>query len=349
MSPQGPAPARTVLIYRNGDRFFPGRRFLVTPRRFPTFEAFLDEVTKALHTPLAVRNLYTPRHGHGVTRLGDLRDGGQYVAAGSERLRKLDYLNQGRKEPRGMRKSLQSRAADPWKSNTFIQRQQLSRLPCTIHCGNAGSSHALGCFSCSVFRNGDLLSPPFPLVLPKRIPLEWDTLLATLTEKVELGSGAVNKLCRLDGTPVCRGEELENGHHYVAVGKEEYKPLPYRELLVPQECRTLGNHQKNRHKKSQGRLDSRRVQTTGVAEKGKIPPAFPQLQIPARESPLKEEEPIFHVKPVRAGQNRRSSRSVQPGPGEGKSLSKPRDPRREMRGAREEGEHTRLDVPIDQV
>ncbi|XP_017683866.1 PREDICTED: doublecortin domain-containing protein 2B isoform X4 [Lepidothrix coronata] len=133
-----------------------------------------------------------------------------------------------------------SRAADPWKSNTFVQRQQLSRLPCTIHSGNAGSSRALGCFSCSVFQNGDLLSPPFPLVLPKRIPLEWDTLLATLTEKVELGSGAVNKLCRLDGTPVCGGEELENGHHYVAVGKEEYKPLPYRELLVPQECRTLG-------------------------------------------------------------------------------------------------------------
>ncbi|NWS16254.1 DCD2B protein, partial [Pachyramphus minor] len=220
MSPQGPAPARTVLLYRNGDRFFPGRRFLVTPRRFPTFEAFLDEVTQALHTPLAVRNLYTPRHGRGVTGLGDLRDGGQYVAAGSERLRKLDYLNQGRKEPRGTRKGLQSRHR------------------CLGGCGNAGSSRALGSFSCSVFRNGDLLSPPFPLELPKKIPLQWDTLLATLTEKVELGSGAVNKLCRLDGTPVCRGEELENGQHYVAVGKEEYKALPYLELLVPQGCRT---------------------------------------------------------------------------------------------------------------
>ncbi|NWU09274.1 DCD2B protein, partial [Cephalopterus ornatus] len=211
-------PARTVLIYRNGDRFFPGRRFLVTPRRFPTFEAFLDEVTQALQTPLAVRNLYTPRHGRGVLGLGDLRDGGQYVAAGSERLRKLDYLNQGKEEPRGTRKGL--------------QHQCLAVLPISHSCGNAGSSRALGCFSCSVFRNGDLLSPPFPLELPKRIP-QWDTFLAMLTEKVELGSGAVSKLCRLDGTPVCGGEELENGQHYVAVGKEEYKALPYWELLVP--------------------------------------------------------------------------------------------------------------------
>ncbi|NXG26228.1 DCD2B protein, partial [Grallaria varia] len=204
-------PARTVLIYRNGDRFCPGRRFVVTPRRFPTLEAFLAEVTRALQAPLAVRNLYTPRHGRGVAALGDLRHGGHYVAAGTERLTKLDYLNQGRKEPRGTRRSegLQVGAQD----------------------GQGG-----------VFRNGDLLSPPFPLLLPGRIPLQWDTFLATLTEKVELSSGAVNKLCRLDGTPVSRGEELQNGHHYVAVGKEEYKPLPYWELLVPQDsgCRTLG-------------------------------------------------------------------------------------------------------------
>ncbi|NWI56728.1 DCD2B protein, partial [Calyptomena viridis] len=226
MSCQGPAPAKAVLIHRNGDRFFPGRRFLVTPRRFPTFEAFLDEVTQSLHTPLAVRNLYTPRHGRGVTGLGDLQDGGQYVAAGAERLKKLDYLNQGRKEPCGTRKSeglqvmsgCSPRLPQPWEYWLF---------PC------------LGCFSCSVFRNGDLLSPPFPLVLPKRIPLEWDTFLDTLTEKMDLSSGAVNKLCRLDGTPVSGGEQLLDGHHYVAVGKEEYKHLPYWELLVPQDgvCR----------------------------------------------------------------------------------------------------------------
>ncbi|XP_009707164.1 PREDICTED: doublecortin domain-containing protein 2B [Cariama cristata] len=176
------SPAKNVVVYRNGDPFFPGRKFVVNQRRFLTFEAFLNEVTKSIHAPLAVRSLYTPRHGHRVAELGDLQDGCQYVAAGFERFKKLN-----------------------------------------------------------VFRNGDLQSPPFPLPLSKSTPLQWDALLATLTQKAGLRSGAVNTLCRLDGTQVSSGEELVNGDYYVAVGNEEYKKLPYFELLVPQDspCRML--------------------------------------------------------------------------------------------------------------
>ncbi|XP_010077859.1 PREDICTED: doublecortin domain-containing protein 2B [Pterocles gutturalis] len=167
-------PARTVVVYRNGDPFFPGRKFVVSQRRFLTLEAFLNEVTRSIRAPLAVRSLYTPRHGHRVAALGDLQDGGQYVAAGFEKFKKLD-----------------------------------------------------------VFRNGDLLSPPFPLPLSEGTSLQWDALLDTLTRKADLHSGAVSKLCRLDGTQVSGGEELVHGGYYVAVGKEEYKKLPYSELLVP--------------------------------------------------------------------------------------------------------------------
>ncbi|NXT27324.1 DCD2B protein, partial [Syrrhaptes paradoxus] len=209
MSSRGSAlapPARTVVVYRNGDPFFPGRKFVVSQRRFLTLDAFLNEVTGSIRAPLAVRSLYTPRHGHRVAALGDLRHGGQYVAAGFEKFKKLDYSHRGRKELGGTRTS---------------EGPQVS--PCAER-GQSGEA---------VFRNGDLLSPPFPLPLSEGTSLQWDALLATLTRKADLRSGAVSKLCRLDGTQVSGGEELVHGGYYVAVGKEEYKKLPYCELLVP--------------------------------------------------------------------------------------------------------------------
>ncbi|NXN07862.1 DCD2B protein, partial [Indicator maculatus] len=228
----GAPPAKTVVVYRNGDLFFPGRRFVVNQKHFLTFEVFLNEVTKRIQAPLAVRNLYTARHGHRVAELQHLQDGCQYVAAGLERFQKLEV------------------SGDVFGEGNFSMSCPTGTIPScplpvallpTLSCRSCGSGHALGCSCCSVFRNGDLLSPPFPLPVSRSSPLQWDTLLATLTEKVTLQCGAVHRLCRLDGTQVCSGEELVNGHYYVAVGNEEYKKLPYLELLVPQgsRCRTL--------------------------------------------------------------------------------------------------------------
>uniref|UniRef100_A0A672V3X7 Doublecortin domain containing 2B n=1 Tax=Strigops habroptila TaxID=2489341 RepID=A0A672V3X7_STRHB len=310
-------PAKNVLVYRNGDPFFPGRRFVVNQRRFLTLEMFLNEVTKSIDAPMAVRNLYTPQHGSRVAGLGDLQDGCQYVAAGFERFKKLDPGGDG--------------CRHQWLPFPPPHLPQLQ---------DTGSSPALGCFFHSVFRNGDLLSPPFPLPVSKSTLLQWDSLLATVTEKAALHSGAVSRLCRLDGTWVSGGEELVNGGYYVAVGNEEYKKLPYFELLVPQDParRTLWYVDCSRGGKAalklllfykllyEGlselcaeslQLDGRRMQTTGAAEEDKIPAAFPQVQRQARKSHLKEES-LFHAKPLCAGQNRRSNRDVQHWPDEGK-------------------------------
>uniref|UniRef100_A0A8B9CVP2 Doublecortin domain containing 2B n=1 Tax=Anser brachyrhynchus TaxID=132585 RepID=A0A8B9CVP2_9AVES len=194
-------PAKNVVVYRNGDPFFHGKKFVVNQRRFLTFEAFLKEVTRSIHAPLAVRNLYTPRHGHRIAELGDLQDGCQYVAAGFEKFKRLN--------------------GDQVK----MPQESVGRCVCEgLLLGTFLPSH--------VFRNGDLLSPPFRLLFSQSAPLQWDTLLATLTAKADLRSGAVNRLCRLDGTQVFGEEELVNDGYYVAVGTEEYKKLPYFELLV---------------------------------------------------------------------------------------------------------------------
>uniref|UniRef100_A0A8C8E0N1 Doublecortin domain containing 2B n=1 Tax=Oryzias sinensis TaxID=183150 RepID=A0A8C8E0N1_9TELE len=239
-------PVKSVVVYRNGDPFHTGRRFVVNQRQVATMEAFLNEVTRSIRAPLAVRTLYTPKQGHRVTDLQDLQTGAQYVAAGSERFKKLD-LSECLLQVKGVQ-----------KPHVTAKWREFVPAPCIIH----------------VFRNGDLLCAPLRFLIPRSMRQDLEQILCVISEKVNLRTGAVRRLCSLEGVSVSSAGELETGHCYVAVGTERFKKLPYEALLASKErCSCVSRHfpgKKRLQRRAQVKIfsspklsDGRRVKSTG--------------------------------------------------------------------------------------
>ncbi|XP_060703505.1 doublecortin domain-containing protein 2B [Hemiscyllium ocellatum] len=210
--------AKNVVVFRNGDPFFTGRKLVVNQRQILTFESFLNEVTNNINAPVAVRNIYTPSGGHRVLQLNDLQNGSHYVAAGFEKFKKIAYLKNGNPKPKENRGKvgITVRAVYSNRVNVSARWKKYIPIPCIVH----------------IFRNGDVLNPPFRLIIPKHVITNWDKILAMITEKAKIRTGAVRRLCTVSGQIIDSGGELESGQYYVAVGSEKFKHLPYLELLV---------------------------------------------------------------------------------------------------------------------
>ncbi|XP_077193534.1 doublecortin domain-containing protein 2B isoform X3 [Paroedura picta] len=305
-------PARNVVIYRNGDPFCHGRRFVVSQRRFLTFEAFLNEVTSRIQAPVAVRSIYTPRQGHRVTELAELHNGCQYIAAGFERFKRLDYIKSEMKQLGENQKkvSAQSYPVISRRANVLERCRRPANMPCIIH----------------VFRNGDLLSPPFRVMLSKSALEQWNTVLGLLSERANLRTGAVRKNHTNNRKRNCN-RELGKLHLVSQDGASDSVLLE-----APQQ------------------MDHRRVRSTGVVEKDRGPGSSPALHEKARKHLDSEEkqEGIIHTKPVRVGQI--SWNSPQWSDQEEGSIYKPKGARKEMQDAQEVGEDddTQVELPVDQ-
>lgn len=84
-------PAKVFTLYRNGDNFFPGKKFTWNSHQIRSFDTLLEHFSNSLNLRGgAVRRLYTPEHGHRVKNLDILEEGKAYVAAPQERFKKIE-------------------------------------------------------------------------------------------------------------------------------------------------------------------------------------------------------------------------------------------------------------------
>ncbi|XP_074508551.1 doublecortin domain-containing protein 2-like [Sebastes fasciatus] len=209
---------KNIFMYRNGDPYYEARRIVINQKRVSNFETLLREVTGGIQAPFgAVRNIYTPRGGHKVDCLESLQSGEQYVAAGRERFRKLDYLQIGSRRKRMMQTlPMQAKPLPPNRILVSARFLKPIKEPCTIF----------------VVANGDVLNPAMRQLIHQRMLGQFDKILEMITERMGMKvMGGVRSLYTYEGHQVTDGNQLESGQLYVAVGRERFKKLPYSDLL----------------------------------------------------------------------------------------------------------------------
>ncbi|XP_072008545.1 doublecortin domain-containing protein 2 isoform X5 [Engystomops pustulosus] len=335
---QQPA-VKAVHVYRNGDPFYRGRRVLIHEKRVGNFDIFLKDVTGKVQAPFgAVRNIYTPRSGHRVTSLEDLQAGEHYVAGGRETFKKLDYLHIGENKKKTLDPLIQVKPVSHSRINVSARFRKNVQEPITVF----------------LIANGDTMNPVMRLLIPRKVLDQWELVLAMVTDKVKLRSGAVHRLYTLEGIPVNDGSELEYGQIYVAVGRDKFKKLPYTDLLFSKSSvrRVQGSKASslppiNGYRKSKENRHERHTKSTGGSADNGDHLISPQ---PPKAKPKGNPETQILNKPVRVKQKKELNNNVVVYQENDDGIFKAGEDRSEMWGASEvqEDENTKVEVPVDQ-
>ncbi|XP_062981203.1 doublecortin domain-containing protein 2C [Elgaria multicarinata webbii] len=323
-------PARTIWVYRNGDPYYLGRKFVINHRYVPNFEAFMIQLNEGVPTPFGVRNIYTPRQGHSVMDLPDLEQGGRYVVAGREKFRKLNYYNIGAKKPQRKKRDdiirpvVHSNIKVPSKWQSFYNKPR----------------------NINVFTNGDMLIPPVKILIPKFTLKSWNAVLGVINEKVFPRSGGIQRLHTLNGQRVQGPDDLEDNQFYVGSSKEKFQPLLYwQHPKVPEDIRRIFSS------------------SPGPTEKP-LPKKSPIIEQSKREGnihhpvePLKrgagDRASVYYAKPEKA-KPKKASGETAPTPlssTDGHSVYKAQKSPTEIEGAQEvqEDKDVQVDMPFDQA
>ncbi|XP_035303126.1 doublecortin domain-containing protein 2C [Cricetulus griseus] len=305
-------PAKTILVYRNGDQFYVGRKFVFSRRRVANFEALLEQLTEQVDVPFGVRRLYTPTRGHPVLGLDALQAGGKYVAAGRERFKKLDYIHIVPRKPTKMKKLKEVKPVVHCDINVPSRWQTQSRSSRYIN----------------VFTNGRLFIPPIKIIVPKFSLSDWNNVLAIIGEKV-FPLGGVRKLFTMDGHLLENSKDLRDNYFYVAAGLETFKSIPYwKAPRVPSEVQQkLMNNEKGTQPKKK------------VEPKGKEP-------LKSAIVPPKSQDSVYYAK-----KKRKTALGPLAQSGAEGDVYKAQTPAKEAQEALEvrEDPEVKVEVPVDQV
>ncbi|XP_053921404.1 serine/threonine-protein kinase DCLK2 isoform X1 [Cuculus canorus] len=254
--------ARKARFYRNGDRYFKGLVYAISPDRFRSFDALLVELTRSLsdnvNLPQGVRTIYTIDGSKKLTSLDELLEGESYVCASNEPYRKVDYtknvnpnwcVNIRTGSSRSLT-SLTSTKSEVKESKDFIKPKLVT-----------------------VIRSGVKPRKAVRILLNKKTAHSFEQVLTDITEAIKLDSGVVKRLCTLDGKQVtCLQDFFGDDDVFIACGPEKYRYAQDDFVLDHSECRVMKSSYSRssilRHTGSKSPGPSRRSKSPASVKRG---------------------------------------------------------------------------------
>ncbi|XP_066299706.1 serine/threonine-protein kinase DCLK3-like isoform X1 [Branchiostoma lanceolatum] len=282
---------KRVRFYKNGDRYFHGRKFRITPHRYLTFGELLQDLNKVVNLPYGVRRIYTPVSGTQITSVDELKDGQSYVCASFERFQRIKY---GSEEYRvdwnaGYGAKAKNPLQDPshWSTGKYSLhndynpratyppstggRSSFGRAPQsgsgtfgppkrtnshTVHSDNSPLKPKV----ITVVRNGDRPRTKITILLNRRSVQTFEQLIADISEALgqpRWKNNHVKKLYNLKGREVKGiGDFFREDDMFIATGREQITTSDVQDIL--EEVFPDSPYAQNLVRKSQGKQKARR-------------------------------------------------------------------------------------------
>ncbi|XP_050705832.1 doublecortin domain-containing protein 2-like [Eriocheir sinensis] len=191
---------KRIVLYRSGDKFYPGAPFTVNPRYIKSVNDLLADATEKVDAVWgAVRSIHTPNTGTKVNTLEAINPQGSYVAAGVKGFIHIP----GGYENIGKPVLIRKRRTGP--SRNASRRSYY------------GEGVFRG-FKVAVYRNGDNTTT-YPFTFTTDDYDDWDKALDRLSKN--LPNGPIKRFFYLSGNPVQGPEDLINYGTYVVAGRDE--------------------------------------------------------------------------------------------------------------------------------
>nr|XP_045010230.1 serine/threonine-protein kinase DCLK1 isoform X1 [Jaculus jaculus] len=224
--------AKKVRFYRNGDRYFKGIVYAISPDRFRSFEALLADLTRTLsdnvNLPQGVRTIYTIDGLRKISSLDQLVEGESYVCGSIEPFKKLEY----------------TKNVNPnWSVN--VKTTSASRAVSSLATAKGSPSEVrenkdfIRPKLVTIIRSGVKPRKAVRILLNKKTAHSFEQVLTDITDAIKLDSGVVKRLYTLDGKQVmCLQDFFGDDDIFIACGPEKFR---YQDdfLLDESECRVV--------------------------------------------------------------------------------------------------------------